>query len=152
MQFGSHGNELKEDVMKISPIAASSFVVLSLMLVAAKAYAQCGVETHVPFAFKVGTAQMPSGNYTVKREAGSAIITVRNVKTGITVQAPVRPESPSKQTEKLIFQHYGRQYILAEVWGAAGSDGMALSPTKQKNFERAHGPANAGTNVEIASK
>jgi hypothetical protein len=139
--------------MKINSIAASSLVVLSLLLTAAGAYAQSGVETHVPFAFKVGTAQMPSGNYSVKREAGSSIITVRNVKTGITVQAPVRPESPSKQTEKLIFQHYGRQYILAEVWGTAGSDGMALSPTKQKrNLELAHEPANAGTNVEIASK
>jgi hypothetical protein len=139
--------------MKINSIAASSLVVLSLLLNAAGAYAQCGVETHVPFAFKVGTAQMPSGNYTVKREAGSAFITVRNVKTGMTVQAPVRPESPSKQTEKLIFQHYGRQYILAEVWGTAGSDGMALSPSTQKrNLELAHGPANTGTNVEIASK
>jgi hypothetical protein len=139
--------------MKINSIAAPSLVVLSLLLTAAGAYAQCGVETHVPFAFKVGTAQMPSGNYTVKREAGSAIITVRNVKTGITVQAPVRPESPSKQTEKLIFHHYGRQYILAEVWGTAGSEGMALSPTMPKrNLELAHGPANAGTNVETARK
>ena len=139
--------------MKINSIAASSLVVLSLLLTAAGAYAQCGVETHVPFAFKVGTAQMPSGNYTFKREAGSAIITVRNVKTGITVQAPVRPESPSKQTEKLIFYHYGRQYILAEVWGTAGSEGMALSPTMPKrNLELAHGPANAGNNVETASK
>jgi hypothetical protein len=139
--------------MKINSFATSSLVVLSLLLTAAGAYAQCGVETHVPFAFKVGTAQMPSGNYTVKREAGSAIITVRNVKTGITVQAPVRPESPSKQTEKLIFYHYGRQYILAEVWGTAGSEGMALSPTMPKrNLELAHGPANAGNNVETASK
>lgn len=139
--------------MKINSIAASSFVVLSLLFTAGRAYAQCGVETHVPFAFKVGTAQMPSGNYSFKREAGSAIITVRNVKTGIIVQAPVRQEAPSKQTEKLIFQHYGRQYILAEVWGTAGSDGMALSPIKQKkNFELGHGPANAGTHVEIASK
>ncbi len=139
--------------MKINSIAASSLVVLSLLLTAAGAYAQCGVETHVPFAFKVGTAQMPSGNYSFKREAGSAIITVRNVKTGITVQAPVRPEAPSKQTEKLIFQHYGRQYILAEVWGTAGSDGIALSTIKQKsNFDIAHGPAGAGTRVEIASK
>ena len=139
--------------MKINSIAASSLVVLSLLLTAAGAYAQGGVETHVPFAFKVGTAQMPSGNYSFKREAGSAIITVRNVKTGITVQAPVRPEAPSKQTEKLIFQHYGRQYILAEVWGTAGSDGIALSTIKQKsNFDIAHGPADAGTRVEIASK
>jgi hypothetical protein len=139
--------------MKINSIAASSLVVLSLLLTAAGAYAQSATQVHVPFAFKVGTAQMPSGNYIVKREAGSAFITVRNLQTGTTVQALVRPESPSKQTEKLIFHHSGSQYVLAEIWGTAGSDGMALSPTKQrKNLELAQRPANAGTNVEIASK
>ena len=139
--------------MKINSIAASSLVVLSLLLTAAGAYAQSGIQAHVPFAFKVGKAQMPSGNYVINRETGAAFLTVRNLQTGKTVLALVRPEYPSKKTEKLIFHHYGSQYILAEVWGTAGSDGMALSlPRQKKDLELAHAPANAGTNVEIASK
>jgi len=136
--------------MKINSFATSSLVVLSLLLTAAGAYAQSATRAHVPFAFKVGKAQMPAGNYVINREMGSDFITVRNLQTGTAVQALVRPESPSKKTEKLIFHHYGSQYILAEIWGTAGSDGMALSPTK--HLELAQGPANAGTTVEIASK
>ena len=54
---------------------------------------------------------MPAGNYVINREMGSDFITVRNLQTGTAVQALVRPESPSKKTEKLIFHHYGSQYI-----------------------------------------
>ena len=139
--------------MKINSFATSSLVVLSLLLTAAGAYAQSATQAHVPFAFKVGKAQMPSGNYTINREMGAAFITVRNLQTGATAMALVRPESPSTQSEKLIFQHYGSQYVLAQVWGTPGSGGMVLSPTRQKkNLELAHAPANAGTYVEIASK
>ena len=139
--------------MKINSFAASSLVVLSLLLTAAGAYAQSAIQAHVPFGFKVGTAQMPAGNYVISKEMGSDFIAVRNLQTGTTVQALVRPESPSKKTEKLVFHHYGSQYVLAEIWGTAGSDGIALSHTKQsKDLELAQGPANAGANVEIASK
>ena len=96
---------------------------------------------------------MPAGTYVIKREMGSSFITVRNVKTGTSVQALGRTESASKKTEKLIFHHYGSQYLLAEIWGTAGSQGMALPTTKQeKDLELAQGPANASNNVEIASK
>ena len=139
--------------MKINSIAASSLVVLSLLFTAAGAHAQSAAQAHVPFAFKVGTAQMPAGNYEVKKEMGSEIITVRNLQTGRTVLAMARRESPSKKTDKLVFHHSGSHYVLAEIWGSAGSDGIALSTAKQsKDLELAQGPANAGTNVEIASK
>jgi hypothetical protein len=139
--------------MKINSIAASSLVVLSLLLTAAGAYAQSAVQAHVPFAFKIGQKQMPAGTYVIDREIGSSFVTVRNVKTGTSVQAVGRTESASKKTEKLIFHHYGSQYLLAEIWGAAGSQGMVLPTRRQeKDLELAQGSANAGNNVEIASR
>ena len=139
--------------MKINSIAASSLVVLSLLLTAAGAYAQSAVQAHVPFAFKVGQKQMPAGTYVIDREIGSSFVTVRNVKTGTSVQAVGRTESASKKTEKLIFHHYGSQYLLAEIWGTAGSQGMVLPTNKQeKDLELAQGLANASNNVEIASR
>jgi hypothetical protein len=139
--------------MKINSIAASSLVVLSLLLTAAGAYAQSAVQAHVPFAFKVGQKQMPAGTYVIDREIGSSFVTVRNVKTGTSVQAVGRTESASKKTEKLIFHHYGSQYLLAEIWGTAGSQGMVLPTNKhEKDLELAQGSANASNNVEIASR
>jgi hypothetical protein len=139
--------------MKINSIAASSLVVLSLLLTAAGAYAQSAVEAHVPFAFKVGQKQMPAGTYVIDREFGSSFVTVRNVQTGNSVQAMGRTESASKKTKKLIFYHYGSQYLLAEIWGASGSQGMVLPATRRdKDLELAQGSANAGNNVEVASR
>ena len=138
--------------MKINSFATSSLVVLSLLFTAG-AYAQSVVQAHVPFAFKVGQKQMPAGTYVIDREIGSSFVTVRNIETGTSVQAMGRTETASKKTEKLIFHHYGSQYLLAEIWGAAGSQGMVLPATKQqKDLELAQGSANAGNNVEVASR
>ena len=46
--------------MKFNSIAQSSLVVLSLLLTVAGAHAQSPTRANVPFAFKVGTTQMPS--------------------------------------------------------------------------------------------
>ena len=139
--------------MKINSIAKSSLVVLSLLLGTAGAFAQSPVQAHVPFAFKVGQKQMPAGTYVIDREIGSSFVIVRNVQTGASLLAMGRTESASKKTDKLIFHHYGSQYTLSEIWGAAGSQGMVLPANKhEKDLERAQGPANTATNVEIASR
>ena len=136
--------------MKIKSFATSSLVVLSLLFTAG-AYAQSVVQAHVPFAFKVGQKQMPAGTYIIDRESGSSFVTVRNVKTGTSVLAAGRTETASKTTKKLIFHHYGSQYLLTEIWGAAGSQGMVLPSTKrQKDLELADGSADTGGTVEIA--
>ncbi len=136
--------------MKINSFATSSLVVLSLLFNAG-AYAQSVVQAHVPFAFKVGQKQMPAGTYIIDRESGSSFVTVRNVNTGTSVLAAGRTETASKTAKKLIFHHHGSQYVLSEIWGASGSQGMVLPATKQqKDLELAHGPSDTGGAVEIA--
>jgi hypothetical protein len=142
-----------EDVMKCNSISKSSLLGLSLLLTVAGAHAQSAARANVPFAFKVGTTQMPAGTYAIRNEAGSNIVTVRNVRTGTSALAMGRRESPSKKTDKLIFHRYGSQYFLTAILGEEGSQGMVLPATKQeKEFQIAHAPANSGNNIEIASK
>jgi len=139
--------------MKSNSIARSSFLVMSLVLTVAGAHAQSTGRTYVPFAFKVGTTQMPAGTYAVQNDAGSDIVTVRNVETRASALVMGRRESPTKKTDKLVFHRYGSQYFLTAVLGEKGSQGMVLPATKQeKNFQIAHVPANRGNNIEIASK
>ena len=139
--------------MKRNSIATSSLVVLSLLLTAAGAYAQSAVQAHVPFAFKVGTAQVPAGTYSMKTDNDTNIVMMRNVKTGAAVMALVTPESPSKKTGKLIFRHVGSQYSLTEIWGEAGSVGMAISaPKRDRELQVASGTSKAGNTFEIALK
>jgi hypothetical protein len=139
--------------MQCNSISKSSLFVLSLLLTVAGAHAQTAARANVPFAFKVGTTQMPAGTYTIRNDAGSSVIAVRNVLTGTSALALGRRESPSKQTDKLIFHRYGSQYFLTAILGGKGSQGMDLPATKQeKSLEVAQAPANSVNNVEIASK
>jgi hypothetical protein len=139
--------------MKRNSIATSSLVVLSLLLTAAGAYAQSVSQAAVPFAFKVGTAKVPAGTYSIKKEFGTDLVMISNVKTGAAVLALVTPEAPSQKTGKLIFRHVGSQYTLTEIRGAAGSDGMAVRvPKGKRELQVASGPADAGNTFEIALK
>ena len=106
--------------MKINSFATSSLVVLSLLFTAAGAYAQSAAQAHVPFAFKVGTAQMPAGNYEVKKEMGSEIITVRNLQTGSTVQAMARRESPLEEDGQAGFPSFWQPVRLGRDLGSRG--------------------------------
>jgi hypothetical protein len=125
--------------MIFNSISKSSLLVLSLLLTVAGAHAQSAARANVPFAFR--------------NDAGSNVVTVRNVQTGTSVLAMGRRESPSKKTDKLIFHRYGSQYFLTAILGSRGNDGMVLPATKQeKEFQVAHAPANSGNNIEIASK
>jgi hypothetical protein len=136
--------------MKCNSITKSSLVVLSLLLSFAGAHAQ-SVQAKVPFAFKVGSAQLPAGTYAIQNEFGTNIITVRNVESGRSVAAVGQRESPSKKTNKLIFHRYGSRYSLTTILGSQGSQGMSLpAPKQQKQLEEASAPATNGDTVEIA--
>jgi hypothetical protein len=136
--------------MKCNSIAKSSLVVLSLLLSVAGAHAQ-SVQAKVPFAFKVGSSQLPAGTYSIQNEMGTNIVMVRNVQTGRSVAAIGRRESPSTKTNKLIFHRYGSQYLLTTILGSQGSEGMSLpAPKQQKQLEVASAPAASSNIVEIA--
>ncbi len=139
--------------MKRNSIATSSLVVLSLLLTAAGAYAQSGERAKVPFAFTVGTAHVPAGTYTVKKQFGTNVVMISNVRTGAAVLVLGNAESPSKIAEKLIFHRDGSHYTLTEIWGAAGSNGMTIPAARQKHqLEVASGPVNSGNTFQIALK
>ena len=139
--------------MKRNSIATSSLVVLSLLLTAAGAYAQSAVQAHVPFAFKVGTAQVPAGTYSMEKDSDTNIVRIRNVKTNAMVLAIGTGQSPSKTTGKLIFRRVGSQYILTEILGTTGQTAMAFAvPKRNSELQAASGPSNADKTVEIALK
>ena len=139
--------------MKCNSISKSSLLLLSLLLTVAGAHAQTAARANVPFAFKVGTKQMPAGTYTLRNGAGSDVVMVRNVQTGASALALGQRESPSKKTDKLIFHRYGSEYFLTAILGSKGSQGIVFHATKQeKELQVAHAPANSGNNIEIASK
>ena len=137
--------------MKCNFISTSSLLLLALVFTVMGAHGQS--RANVPFAFKVGTTQMPAGIYSVRNEIGSNMVMIQNVQTGTSALAMGRRESPSKKNDKLIFHRYGTQYFLTAIVGGKGSQGMVFPTTVQeKEFQVAHAPAIGASNVEIASR
>ena len=68
--------------MKRNLITILSLVVMSLMFNATGAYAQSFAKADVPFAFNVGTKQLPAGTYEVKVLSQSPYeIMIQNIET-----------------------------------------------------------------------
>jgi hypothetical protein len=157
IQFGFHCKEPQGGFMKRNLIGTLSLVVLSLLLNATGAYAQSAVKADVPFAFTLGTAQLPAGPYEVAAPCGSCgdqkTITIRNLKTGTTVLLQVQPEYRRDTSDRLVFHHLGNQYFLAEIWGDAGSAGMTIPASKlEKELRIASSPSNTSKEVVMAHK
>ncbi len=128
--------------MKRNLIGILSLVALALLLNATAVYAQSDVKANVPFAFKVGNAQLPAGTYEFRTADENAVM-IHNSKTSAGALTLAQREYPSNASPRLIFHRVGNQYFLAEIWGAAGNDGMRLPASKlEKESQIASGPAN----------
>jgi len=139
--------------MKRNLIGTLSLVVLSLLLNVTGAHAQSGMQANVPFDFTVGTAQLPAGSYKITVAYQNNAIMIRNAKTSATVLSLFQRKYPGERSRKLVFQHLGNKYFLAEIWGAKGSSGMTLrAPKLEKELQVASGPSNVDQLVEIALK
>ena len=133
--LGSTARSPKEDVMKRNVIGILSLVVMSLMLNAA-AQTQSAAKANVPFAFKVGSAQLPAGTYIVST-VGAIAIRIRNGQTSASAFSSVRREYQDNSGAKLVFHHVAGQYFLAEIWTGAGTNGMVIATSKQeRSLER----------------
>jgi hypothetical protein len=143
----------KEDVMKRNLIATLSLVGMSLLLNINGAYAQSGAQAVVPFAFNVGSSQLPAGSYKITFEDLSGMVTIRNSTTGAISLHLGQRDYFGDKSWKLVFQHAGNRYSLTQICVARGLAGVRLSaPKPETKLETASKQASSGKEVEIALK
>ncbi len=138
--------------MKRNLIGILSLVAMSLLLNVNGAYAQSAVNANVPFAFNVGTSQLPAGSYRITVEdGGSGLVTISNSTTFATVLSIGLQERPGGKSRKLVFQRLGNRYFLTQIWGEQGSWGWRLqAPKPESKLEIASQPSPSRKEVEIA--
>ena len=119
--------------MKRNLIGILSLVVLSVLIGSTGAYAQSYAKANVPFAFTVGSAQMPAGTYEIKTVgAGNSSIVIQNRESNEAAMSNAGREQPRNTSAKLVFHHVGNSYFLAEVWRSSSAEGMILPTSKQE--------------------
>ena len=133
--------------MKRNLIGILTLVVMTVLISATGAYAQGYAKADVPFAFTVGSAQLPAGTYEIKpANSGSSAILILNMQTNKGAMANAGREQPRDESPKLVFHRVGNQYFLAEVWRGTGSEGMIVPPSKQeKELEKELRAANSSS-------
>jgi len=141
--------------MKRNLIGTSSLVVLSLLLSATGAYAQAAVQAYVPFAFMLGTTQLPAGNYRIATHDRN-LVTISGANTRMVKVALYREDSPRKGSPKMLFHRFGNQYFLAEIWGdenrATIDFPVSKAERQAQELQVASVPSNASKEVMIALK
>ena len=132
-------------------IGTLSLVALSLFNTTG-AYAQAAAKADVPFAFQVGSAQLPAGCYEITKGRDSTIM-VRNCNTTAAALTPIWRDEASNGHSRLVFQHVGGQYFLQEIYGDTGTAAMVVPVSKaQKEVLLASGKSKASVKVVIALK
>jgi hypothetical protein len=142
----------------------STFAMLSLSLLMAviSVQAQSGrkLEVNIPFEFQIGSQTLPAGEYSVKRLTQNSVL-VRSLdgERSAIAQTPgsiTTDESGKATQEKLVFNQYGNQYFLSQVWMARGSDGRELyKSSAEHKAAKEQAVANGGAKpqkIEVAAR
>jgi hypothetical protein len=143
--------------MKRNLITTLSLAVMSVMLNVAAVHAQSYAKANVPFAFSVGSKQLPAGTYEVKVLSKTPCeIMIENGETGAAAVSIARRENPGNES-KLVFHRVDNQYFLSEVWNDSGAGGLIVPTSKHEReltneLRLAKNPSGGNESVAIALK
>jgi hypothetical protein len=119
--------------MKRHAFATAAFLGLLLMSSLAPAYAQ-SLKFEVPFDFVAAQGtMMPAGEYRVTPNQPTQglvrLVSSTGASAAICLTHSIQSSRPS-DTAKLVFNRYGTQYFLSQVWSQGNNLGHALPPSK----------------------
>jgi hypothetical protein len=92
------------------------------------------VVVNVPFDFTAGKANLKAGAYSIRRLNENALsIRSADGKTSAVVNAPLTIGSRDfKAGERLVFNRYGNEYFLSQVWLSVDSGRQLQTTAKEE--------------------
>ncbi|MEN3326975.1 MAG: hypothetical protein V7638_1782 [Acidobacteriota bacterium] len=112
--------------------------ILLTFALAGYAQAPSKVEVNIPFDFSAGKTTLPAGIYSIKRMSGNNV-TLRSAdgKSSVILNAPVtNSSSDPNAVERVVFERYGDQFALAQIWLTADSGRQVWTNKKGVKSER----------------
>jgi hypothetical protein len=112
--------------------AAATLAVLLSLAVVAGAQTRKKIEATIRFDFVAGESRLRAGDYSVIRVSDKAfLLRSADGKSKAIVLAPITIRQREEGSpERLVFNRYGSEYFLAQVWSDRTGDGHALYPAK----------------------
>ena len=119
--------------MKVRFSTVAVALVLS-MVAAGKCYAQGSVRADIPFAFVVGNATLPAGEYRIKQvsmsEASAQAIQRSDGSASMIVLTNVADRKGQNTEPRLVFERYGNECFLSQIW--SGPTGRQLHKSRRE--------------------
>ena len=114
----------------VTTIIAAVGLFLTMAVASVSAQTPTGAEVNIPFDFSAGKASLKAGTYVIIRKSDSMLqIRQANEKKTILVNAPLTIGSRDYRAgERLVFNRYGDEYFLTQVWFTA-DQGKQLLPS-----------------------
>ncbi|PWT91679.1 MAG: hypothetical protein C5B55_07690 [Blastocatellia bacterium] len=135
-------------------IIKSTLALAGLFFVLAVASVQAQIPTKtiasVPFDFTAGKSNLKAGTYSIRRTNGMALAIQNDEgKTVAVVNAPLTLGSRDfKAGERLVFNRYGNDYFLSQVWLSVDSGRQLYQSTKEVRIAREFKLASNGAKPE----
>jgi hypothetical protein len=143
---------MKNQIIKTTAILGLFFM---LAIASVNAQTPSRIEVNIPFDFSAGKATLKAGTYSIRRTSGNALaIRSADGKTTALIDAPLTIGSrDSKAGERLVFNQYGDQYFLSQVWMTVDTGRQLFTQGAEKKAAREFQLANNNVKpkrVEIA--
>jgi hypothetical protein len=126
---------MKKQVHKIVAILG---IFLGVAAAGVQAQTPSRVEVNIPFEFSAGKTTLKPGVYSITRMSGN-LLRLRNVdgQSTVILNAPVTHSSAdSAAGERLVFNKYGDQYFLSQIWLSVDSGRHVWTKTRAEKPER----------------
>jgi len=145
---------MKNQIFKTTAILGLFFM---LAIASVNAQTPSRIEVNIPFDFSVEKATLKAGSYSIKRTSATALsIRSADGKTTVLVNAPLTIGSrDSKAGERLVFNQYGNQYFLSQIWMTVDTGRQLFTQSSEKKVAREYLLANNNAKpkrVEIAAR
>lgn len=113
-------------------------IFLGFAVVSVRAQAPSKVEVNIPFEFSAGKTTLPAGVYSVKRSSGNNVtLQGKDRQSSVILNAPVTNNSSDPNAvERLVFERYGDQYALSQIWLTADTGRQVWTNKKGQRSER----------------
>jgi hypothetical protein len=106
------------------------------LLAAASVYAQGSqnLTVQVPFGFHVGDSILPSGEYIVSTDVAPGVVRVRSAdaKSSVMILSMPTQTLATPSTGKLVFNKYGDEYFLSQIWKSGVNTGNKLHQSRRE--------------------
>jgi hypothetical protein len=136
------GDCMKRKVMKrLMILSLVSMFTLCAAVATANAQLSVPMRAKIPFEFSVGDKKLPAGEYTFSRLSGfsdNKLMSVSSVDFSRRVfQLTFGAERLTpKNASTLVFQKYGDQYFLEQIWSSGEQEGTRVPESRSERTIR----------------